>query len=93
MTVTAVDGAYTMSELGFGVFYPGGTTATAYYSNLDFTGVSTGALISPSMLGLGLPELLWNQVVNLMFSATTIDLTSLGMTCNNVNENDNTPGC
>jgi TM2 domain-containing membrane protein YozV len=77
-----VDGGISLTGLGFGVFYPDSTgTGFQYYKNLDFTGVSTVAYISPSMLGLGLPDYLWNQVVNLLYQANTIDLNSLGMKC------------
>jgi hypothetical protein len=79
--VTAVDGGISLTGLGFGVFNPSGTSGTQYYQSLDFTGVSTVAYISPSMLGLGLPDYLWNQVVNLLYQANNINLNSLGMEC------------
>ena len=51
------------------------------------------ALISPSMLGLGLPDYLWNQVVNLLYQANNINLNSLGMECYQNNNADGAANC
>jgi len=87
VTLTAVNGGYTLSALGFGAFYPSGSSGTQYYENIDFQGVSTNAYISPSILGIGLPDYLWNQIVNLLYQANNIDLNTLGMECNEYNNN------
>jgi hypothetical protein len=70
LTLTEVDGAYPLDNVSFGAVTLDETTlapSTGYMEELGYQNQTQSAIIATNFVGLGLPDYLWYQVVNLFY--------------------------
>lgn len=78
-----VDGSIAIGSIGFGVMnFSNSLPSSAFFEQLGYTNQSVSGLIAPNMQGVGIPSLLWFQMVNLLYR--TDAAVESDMTCENL---------
>ena len=65
-----MNASYPIKNLRFGTIVQDSTRQVEqYYQELSFEKINTNVLIAPNFIGLGLPEYLWSQVINILYAS------------------------